>query len=549
MKQVFIGALIWAVLGALTGCGGESTRGLDSSSASEGPSLSVIATGAELAGANGVAIGPDGHLYVASVLGSNLTVVDVESGDILKQYGAEEGVIGPDDVAFASDGSVFWTSIMTGEVAGFDATGTKVVAANLTAGVNPITFSDDDRLFVSQCFFGTHLFEVDPKGQAPARLIDDTLGPGCGLNGMDWGPDGRLYGPRWFRGEVVSFDVDEGDMRLEASGFVTPAAVKFNAEGVLHVLDTGVGDVIRVNADGTQNVVASLSPGLDNFVFDGDGRIFVSSFTDGFITRVNVDGSQTELLPGGIAHAGGITYHQGQVVLADLHGIRGFDLEGAVTFNQRNVLGMGAMGGALNVSSDGDDLMLVSWVDNDVRIWNQAEGVRRWEKSGLAAPVAAVRYADQVVVAEHGRSRVVAFNDAGEEVAVYASDLPAPTGLFVSGGDLMVSDRALGQILKVGHEGQALTEPEVMVDGLVTPEGFVQFEGHIAVVEADAGRVSVISADGKRRTVAEIPPGSQAASAAQPPSQVFNGIAVDGDGRLYLPGEPNRVLYRIEDAW
>ena len=59
----------------------------------------------------------------------------------------------------------------------------------------------------------------------------------------------------------------------------------------------------------------------------------------------------------------------------------------------------------------------------------------------------------------------------------------------------------------------------------------------------------MISADGKRRTVAEIPPGSQAASAAQPPSQVFNGIAVDGDGRLYLPGEPNRVLYRIEDAW
>ena len=542
-------AVLFGLCVGLAGCGGGSTEAPGVDQGLDGPKVSVIATGAELAGANGVALGPDGHLYVASVLGSNLTVVDAESGDILKEYGIEEGVIGPDDVAFASDGSFFWTSIMTGEVAGFNAAGEKVIAANLTPGVNPITFSDDDRLFVSQCFFGTHLFEVDPKGEAPARLIDDTLGPGCGLNGMDWGPDGRLYGPRWFRGEVVSFDVDEGDMRVEASGFVTPAAVKFNANGVLHVLDTGAGDVVRIDAEGDHEIVAKLSPGLDNFVFDDEGRIFVSSFTDGFITRVNLDGSQTELLPGGIAHAGGITYHQGQLVLADLHGIRGFDSEGKNTFNQRNVLGMGAMGGALNVSSDGDDLILVSWVDNDVRIWNQTEGTRRWEKSGLSAPVAAVRYDGLVVVAEHGQRRVVAFNDSGEEVAVYASGLTAPTGLFVSDGDLLVSDRGLGQILKIARGGQALAQPEILVDGLVTPEGFVQYQGHVAVVEADAGRVTVIKSDGERVTVAEIPPGSQAASAAQPPSQVFNGIAVDDRGRLYLPGEPNRLLYRIDGAW
>ena len=98
---------------------------------------------------------------------------------------------------FFSDGSWFWTSIMTGQVAGFDADGTLIEAAQLTPGVNPITFSNDGRLFVSQCFFGTNLYEVDPLGKAEARLISDELGPGCGLNGMDWGPDNRLYGPRW----------------------------------------------------------------------------------------------------------------------------------------------------------------------------------------------------------------------------------------------------------------------------------------------------------------------------------------------------------------
>ena len=59
-------------------------------------------------------------------------------------------------------------------------------------------------------FLGTNLYELDPKGVSEPRLIADDLGPGCGLNGMDWGPDNRLYGPRWFVGEVVSFDVDSG---------------------------------------------------------------------------------------------------------------------------------------------------------------------------------------------------------------------------------------------------------------------------------------------------------------------------------------------------
>ena len=157
----------------------------------------IIATGANIAGANGLAIGPDGNLYVTSVLGSSISVIEPESGEILKTLGVEEGVIGPDDVDFYKDGSYYWTSIMTGEVAGFDDDGNRVIAAQLAPGVNPITFSDDGRLFVSQCFFGTNLYEIDPNGEQEARLISDELGPGCGLNGMDWGPDNRLYGPRW----------------------------------------------------------------------------------------------------------------------------------------------------------------------------------------------------------------------------------------------------------------------------------------------------------------------------------------------------------------
>ena len=125
------------------------------------PSLVTLATGANIAGANGIHFGPDGLLYVASVIGSDLTVLDPASGQEVKRWTADDGVVGPDDVAFASDGAVYWTSILTGEVAGFDANGSKVIAAQLAPGPNPITFSGDDRMFVSQCFLGTSLYELD----------------------------------------------------------------------------------------------------------------------------------------------------------------------------------------------------------------------------------------------------------------------------------------------------------------------------------------------------------------------------------------------------
>ncbi len=62
----------------------------------------------------------------------------------------------------------------------------------VSPGVNPITFSDDGRLFVALDFSGDGLYELDPELKNPPRLIIKELG---WLNGMDFGPDGLLYGP------------------------------------------------------------------------------------------------------------------------------------------------------------------------------------------------------------------------------------------------------------------------------------------------------------------------------------------------------------------
>jgi sugar lactone lactonase YvrE len=507
----------------------------------------VLASGANIAGANGIIISPDNLLYAASVVGSDITVIDPDSGKILRRLGAAEGVVGPDDIAFGPDGSYFWTSILTGEVAGFNKDGERVVAAQLTPGVNPITFSDDGRLFVSQCFFGTGLFELDPLGVKPARVIAEDLGPGCGLNGMDWGPDNRLYGPRWFTGEVVSFDVDSNEMRVEASGFETPASVKFNSKGELHVLDTGSGEVFRVDGKDINSkqkvLIATLTPGLDNMAFDTADRLFVSSFTDGFIKRVESDGSLTTLQPGGMAHPGGVTLFKGELVVADLNTIRFYDpMTGAETRVHRNILGVGKVGGAINLAADGEHLILASWVDSDVRVWNPASGEILERYSGLQGPVAALRFDNQLIATEAGTGRVIGLSEAG--IAPLFS-LPSPSGLAVSNNALYVTDRESGRIYQLGKDGVLLSEPVLVVSGLTTPEGIAMDGDDFIVVEGSTGEIKHITAAGKQSLLATIPAGTPAPSDNQPSSMVFNGVTLAPDGAVYATGETSRKLYKI----
>ena len=135
------------------------------------PAPRIIATGANISGANGMHFGPDGLLYVVSVIGSELIALDPETGAVARRWTAEDGVFGPDDIAFNADGDYYWTSILTGEVAGFKASGERVVAANLGPGVNPVTFSDDGRLFVAQCFSTPACMKLIPTAlNHPARF-------------------------------------------------------------------------------------------------------------------------------------------------------------------------------------------------------------------------------------------------------------------------------------------------------------------------------------------------------------------------------------------
>jgi glucose/arabinose dehydrogenase len=128
---------------------------------------------------------------------------------------------------------------------------------------------------------------------------------------------------------------------------------------------------------------------------------------------------------------------------------------------------------------------------------------------------------------------------------VIAKDLAAPTGLAVLDGDLFLTDRKSGEVLRLTRGGKALAKPEVLARGLVDPEGITAFAGGLAVVESSAGRVAFVSLAGKVTPIAAVTASKNTGSDAQPPSFIFNGIAAGADGALYLADERDRSLIRV----
>jgi sugar lactone lactonase YvrE len=245
-------------------------------------------------GTNGLAF--DGsNLWVADYAGSQILRVD-PSGRILARYGQADGVALSDDLAIGPDHSVYWSGL--GGIVGRVAPDGKVTTvATLGPGVNPITFTRDRRrLYAGRTLEGQGLYEVDPAGKRPPRLVNATWD----TNAFAFGPDGLLYGPKKRsdgEGAVEQIDVKTGVIKEVKVGFNYSVAVKFDAKGRCNVLSTAPAALQRLDlkTGAITEVAKPLTPIVDNFAFDGHGRIFISSFSQPVLTVVAADGTTSML--------------------------------------------------------------------------------------------------------------------------------------------------------------------------------------------------------------------------------------------------------------
>ena len=515
--------------------------------------VTVLAEGGPLHATNGMYFGPDGRLHVVSASSATVAAIDPESGAVLERWGPETGVQGPDDLTFGPDGSVYWTDFAFGDVGRRTPDGTTTVIASPGPGVNPITFSDDGRLFVSQCALGDKLFEIDPDGIEEPRLISDQLGPGCGLNGMDWGPDDRLYGPRPSAREVVRVDVDRGTFETVASGFRSPVALKFDSQDRLHVLDSRTGEVVRVDvATGDKEFVGRVAVGSDNLAFDADDRLFVSNFAHSSIFEVIGPETNRTVIAGGVSFPGGLAYlpatgGAGRLFLGDRRALRELDPDTGAEVHV--VTGNGSdVGEALSAHPYGAQLILSG--ATTVSIWDPDGDrlVARFE--GFEQAIDALVLGDDIIVSEYETGSVVRFNPASPDArTVLASGLEAPAGLAVHGGDLYVADRS-GTLLQILDDGERIEPPRVVASGLAAPEGIAAGEdGALYVVEEDAGRVTQVDPEtGAATLVADgltLQSLEQKSIGGSTSVGFLAGIAV-GDGSLYVSSYAENRVYRID---
>ena len=354
---------------------------------------------------------------------------------------------------------------------------------------------------------------------------------------MDWGPDGRLYGPRSFKNEVVSLNVDTGEMRVEATGLNVPAAVKFDSNGILHILDTADGKVLKV-IDGELVTIANLLTGLDNFAFNDKDEIFVSSYADGSILKVNGDNTE-EILPGGISHPGGLAVYKDSLIIADIQSVRSFIINNS---NQdcvlRNIFRASPLGANTSAAILDDYVLLTSWVDNTVKILNPENGKIVKSFEGLNIPVSTAKFKDSYAVALHGNSSISILNDDGS-LDILSDDFDSPTHVIPYKDGLLVSDRNRGEVVMISSSG----DKNILISGLDSPEGIAVIDDTIFVYEGDTGEIKSIS-NNKISVIANLSAGSPAASPLQPPSMVFNGI-VAHKGNIFATDEMKRSIYKI----
>jgi sugar lactone lactonase YvrE len=507
--------------------------------------------GSPLHGANGIIFDAQDRLHIASVAGREIVVMDQESGEILDRIGPDRGVEGPDDLIFAADGTLYWTSILTGEVGRLSPDGEKS-GQSVSPGVNPITVSDDGRLFVALDFLGDALYELDPALEAPPRLITENLG---WMNGMDWGPDGLLYGPIWTGGLVAGVDVETGVISPVAEGFSVPAAVKFDSRGRLHVLDTERGEVVRVDlATGEREVLATAVAGGDNLAFDSSDRLFVSSWLDGSIVEVLSDGSIRTVSPGGLIAPGGIallpSFYSQSVFVADILSLK--EIDGTSTQLKSVAPSMSGVPGTASpftVAADGQNLILSSWFSSMVQVWNPGTSEVVEAHTFESTPLNAIRFDGDLVVAELQTGSVVRITGPSETDRVtLASGLGVPAGLAASDGNLWVADQGAGIILQLVADGEVLSGPRPVATDLQGPEGLaVTGDGILYVIEAGAARLSQVrTATGEVITVADELALGAPGIPGMPPTWVFNGVAVGPSGAIYVTGDVENVVYRIQ---
>lgn len=547
-----LAATCLALAVALAGCGDDAAdqKSLLATDVPSDPYLvQFLVPGSDFLSIHGLAFDAKDRLFVGSVMGQAVYEVDVATGASKVAVGPPQGMA--DDVAIGPDGTMVWTSILTGKVHARRPSGEVVMLADNMPGINSVNFRADGRLFVTQVLWADVLSELDVQGRKPPRKVAEGMGH---LNGFDFASDGHLYGPLMYKGKVVKVDVDSGKVTTVAAGFTFPVAVNIDSRDNLYVPDTALGQVFRVDIhSGEKTLVASVDAGTDNLAINSRDELFITNMVDNALYQINTrNGGARTIVKSRLSVPGGLDVITDngvdQVLLGDLFAFRRIDGNTGAVHDLKRAL-RDKMELPMSVNVEGGHAVTSSWFAGGVEVLDVKTNASIASFHGFKFPVDALELAPGVVlVAEQGTGNLVEVSgEHGEDREVVAEDLPGMAAMRRipdSTKWVYLTDVVNGQLLKV-KLGSG--KREVIADGLVQPEGFdVAPDGSIVLAEVGKRRIVRIDPDdGEVTEIARNLAIGYPAAEGTPPGYIMTGVGVSASGAIYVASDLNTALYKI----
>jgi sugar lactone lactonase YvrE len=547
-EEIIVNKLLNVVLSitalALTACATVATPPVAPTKPAAWGKPEALVAPSSFTGVHGLAIDQKGRLLAGSVVGNAIWEVDRTTGAAKVLIGGPEGQA--DDIAVGPKNELAWTNYLMGMVRyrENDAAPMRVLAKDLP-GLNSLDFDRrNGKLYASQVFLGDALWELDVAGVAPPRLIAKDLG---GLNGFEVGPDGMIYGPLWFKGQVVKVDPADGKITVINDQFKVPAAANLDGKGNLWVVDTKTGELSKVElASGRKTVMKQLATALDNLAIAPEGTIYISNMADNSVQAYNpATGDVKTLTSGKLAVPAGLRFADGALWVADVFSFRKVDAKsGQVTDLAR--MQNSDLEYPFGVGISKKLIALTSWFTSSLQVIDRATMKTITTVHGLKAPMDAIPMDDGSIlfieIAAGNLSRATGADFKTHTVV--AAGLAGPVQMTLGRDGAVYVTEAAGKLTRVNLADGSKT---TVAEGLALPEGVAQTPwGSFIVAETAAGRLTEIDATGgTRRVVAENLPIGLPGGPGMPPPYVPTGVAVGSDGTIYFSADRNNAIYRI----
>jgi gluconolactonase len=230
---------------------------------------------------NGLALGPDGYIWVAETAMHALLRMSLDGQyEIIADACEGQPFLFLNDLVVAGNGDVFLTD-----------SGIEIETVAPGGQLNP-----DYR----KLHYDGRVYRIDAETHA-VECIDRGL---VFTNGIAFGPDGHLYVAETLSGNIYRYDVSEGRVRGQRQLFGNvierfdpaelkgPDGMKFGADGNLYVCVFGQGDVTVLGRDGTvvrRIPVEGSMPTNLAFGPAGAQKIYVTEVETGTVQVIDVD--------------------------------------------------------------------------------------------------------------------------------------------------------------------------------------------------------------------------------------------------------------------